>query len=538
MATMESNINEIGTDFYVATVRGIDVVNRTCNVFIPKLMMTLPDSEFISHEYPLFTDKIVDAENLKISKSLTKINYFKVFAKDQDEPMPAVNSRVIVYFIDGDPKQGYWTKFNPDGNYEVIDSEKYKKCSSLQIGDKKIDINEEDNIQIFIPNDFKVNVVEKGKNKNIYIEHNMKSNTSIGYLKTFIEGLKKNMDYFVDEKISSANKEIKELIVSHVENVGELLYDKLTNKITNIDFSGNTDIATIEKLKNQTKEEITKYNELLDIYNTYINYITANESKLLDITHLTVNEAKEQVNKYNDILDTDNFEENYNNLIEPISVDKEIKVNVNDNYILSLEGQLGNNISYIYKDDKFTEYFKNNIYEKYVDDNNTNNIGVISYHSSKDISDSNIFSDQKYYKDKTIYGNLIRLDFDIDIAEDENQNSFLIITDDSTILYNTYLKKDNSSKSVSLDIDKYICKYVRLYRDDTNYTEIPQSNFVKNRLDDNTIAINAGTTEKELAGNILYSIDVTSIKKIEAQIEYTIDENNSLTVTNIYTFEN
>lgn len=538
MATMESNINEIGTDFYVATVRGIDAVNRTCNVFIPKLMMTLPDSEFISHEYPLFTDKIVDAENLKISKSLTKINYFKVFAKDQDEPMPAVNSRVIVYFIDGDPKQGYWTKFNPDGNYKVIDSEKYKKCSSLQIGDKKIDINEEDNIQIFIPNDFKVNVVEKGKNKNIYIEHNMKSDTSIGYLKTFIEGLKKNMDYFVDEKISSANKEIKELIVSHVENVGELLYDKLTNKITNIDFSGNTDIATIEKLKNQTKEEITKYNELLDIYNTYINYITANESKLSDITYLTVNEAKEQVNKYNDILDTDNFEENYNNLIEPISVDKEIKVNVNDDYVLSLEGQLGDNISYIYKDDKFTEYFKNNIYEKYADDNNTDNIGVISYHSSKDISDLNVFSDQKYYKDKTIYGNLIRLDFDIDIAEDENQNSFLIITDASTILYNTYLKKDNSSKSVSLDIDKYICKYVRLYRDDTNYTEIPQSNFVKNRLDDNNIAINAGTTKIELDGNTLYSIDVTGIKKIEAQIEYKIDENNSLTVTNIYTFEN
>ena len=49
MAAMESNISEIGTDFYVATVRGIDVVNRTCNVFIPKLMMTLPDSEFISH---------------------------------------------------------------------------------------------------------------------------------------------------------------------------------------------------------------------------------------------------------------------------------------------------------------------------------------------------------------------------------------------------------------------------------------------------------------------------------------------------------
>ena len=100
------------------------------------------------------------------------------------------------------------------------------------------------------------------------------------------------------------------------------------------------------------------------------------------------------------------------------------------------------------------------------------------------------------------------------------------------------MKKDNSSKSVSLDIDKYICKYVRLYRDDTNYTEIPQSNFVKNRLDNNNIAINAGTTEKELDGNTLYSIDVTGIKKIEAQIEYKIDENNSLTVTNIYTFEN
>ena len=100
------------------------------------------------------------------------------------------------------------------------------------------------------------------------------------------------------------------------------------------------------------------------------------------------------------------------------------------------------------------------------------------------------------------------------------------------------MKKDNSSKSVSLDIDKYICKYVRLYRDDTNYTEIPQSNFVKNRLDNNAIAINAGTTKIELAGNALYSIDVTGIKKIEAQIEYKIDENNSLTVTNIYTFEN
>ena len=100
------------------------------------------------------------------------------------------------------------------------------------------------------------------------------------------------------------------------------------------------------------------------------------------------------------------------------------------------------------------------------------------------------------------------------------------------------MKKDNSSKSVSLDINKYICKYVRLYRDDTNYTEIPQSNFVKNRLDDNVIAINAGTTKIELDGNTLYSIDVTGIKKIEAQIEYKIDENNSLTVTNIYTFEN
>ena len=345
------------------------------------------------------------------------------------------------------------------------------------------------------------------------------------------------MDYFVDEKISSANKEIKELNVSHVENVGELPYNKLTNKITNTDFSGNTDISTIEKLKNQTKEEIIKYNELLNIYNTYINYITANEDKLTDVVHLTEEEAKEQVNKYNDILDTDKFEENYNNLIEPISVDKEIKVNFNDECILSLEGQLGDNISYIYKDDKFTEYFKNNIYEKYTDDNNTNNIGVISYHSSKDISDSNVITDTKYYKDKTIYGNLIRLDFDIDIAEDENQNSFLIITDDSTILYNTYLKGDEA-KAVSLDINKYICKYVRLYRDDTNYTEIPQSNFVKNRLDDNTIAINAGTNKIDSEGNTLYSIDITNLRKIEVQIEYTIDENNSLTVTNTYMIDN
>lgn len=148
--------------YFIGTVVGYDVNTREVDVFIPKLMPAIPDGQ---KDRTSLTNLGNPNINIKYNKNITMSSSIKLKPYDMDSPLPEINSKVMVFFLEGQLRWGYWSKFNPNGDYEVIESEKYEELYKLQIGDKEVLIKSDDKVEIELPEGFNVILTEDKENK-------------------------------------------------------------------------------------------------------------------------------------------------------------------------------------------------------------------------------------------------------------------------------------------------------------------------------------------------------------------------------------
>jgi hypothetical protein len=155
------------SDLFVGIVLETDIVNRKLAVHIPKLMPAIPETTNYSTLIPTNAG-VINVEGVEFNP-LTKIkNTIWAFPWNVDFKLPKPGSKVIIYFIDDSPKSVYWYPFNSNGDYEPIDEEKYRRLMSISISGRRVDVFEEDDINIIFPDSFKpVYNEDSAKNKRV-----------------------------------------------------------------------------------------------------------------------------------------------------------------------------------------------------------------------------------------------------------------------------------------------------------------------------------------------------------------------------------
>ena len=169
-------LNKINIDdTFIGKVLEINRTTREVAVHLPQLMAginaELPQS--LSQQ----TNRNVKVSGIEFSDTIITRNSFWTRPMDYDQPLPKVGSRVFIRIIDGNSDLVFWSKFNPNNNYEVIDEEKYSKLFNLDVNNTKKNIFEEDTVKFEFDNAFKISQYDKSDKEKI---------VSIGLLSNYI----------------------------------------------------------------------------------------------------------------------------------------------------------------------------------------------------------------------------------------------------------------------------------------------------------------------------------------------------------------
>lgn len=494
MIEFENNNINLNDD-YVGVVMDIDREKRTCYVFIPKLMMGLPDSTIINNEYPVEDINIINKTELNIAKSLTKTNILKVYAEDLDEPMPSIGSLVLVYFLEGNPKYGYWEKFNPNGKYEIIEEERYPKSFTIQLNNKTIDVNQDDIIQINIPEDYDITVIESNKTKQINILENKELKTSLYNLKQYVQALQDNVSFIVknqkSESIAKLNTSYSTLDAEYSDKT--LINNMLNYILKQINYISYNELS-LEDIVSVTTDIDDKIKSLKDLINAYTNYVTKYETVWSsEYGLLTTNDAKKEITeRYNNLLENnyDLIKSEIDNILEKLNTQRTISVYFEDIELQSKTKDIGDDFylpnnkklvdAYLIKYPSATtsDIVYNITNSEGVQQNNIDiireasiangsidynehysSIGCISIHDNPKLSKENQITVSKYIKSQDIYLNLVNLDFDIILIpsdeEPTNPTNYMMAVIDSTE-YHTNITNQNkvTLEDISLSVTK------------------------------------------------------------------------------------
>lgn len=272
---MKNNELNVVDYFYIGKVMKSDPITRKVYCYIPRLMMGLSESNIYSKKMTSKKNNIRNKDELNISDTISKTNIFAVPAIDMDEPMPKPGSLVYVWFIDSF-ENCYWEKYNRNGDYQVIDEERYPKIINLSINDKSIDVNDSDNIQIEVPEDFKIIVSEdkETKTKKFKLEYNPENGYTLDQMRECIDTLSDNIGYFTDLQrttvISSLNTLLRNNTLTEVPNLSSHITD-------DIEYVGTlNNIVKMREVLTKDKYLITTYNTINDIYETYSEWLVDN----------------------------------------------------------------------------------------------------------------------------------------------------------------------------------------------------------------------------------------------------------------------
>ena len=231
---MPVEFNQIDPNMYIGTVYGYNRDTRELEVYIPKLMPGIAENlKDIDIKANIGAEI---SSNLKYDNSLKTSSTLTVSAIDTDEPLPKIGSKVRIWFIESNINLGYWTKFNPDESYEVIDEEKYKEDFYLGINDSKLTVNTMDEINIKLPYDAELIYTEKDKTKTIEIGPDTELLDRITSIETRVLGLE-NKTESLDDRVSNIEKylddygTIDEFFVRGVlpENIKSIKISSITN---------------------------------------------------------------------------------------------------------------------------------------------------------------------------------------------------------------------------------------------------------------------------------------------------------------------
>jgi len=124
---------------------------------------------------------------------------------------------------------GYWTKFNMNNDYNIIEKEKYENYYNLSIGGKTIAVSNSDNIVIDFPSTFDCVLTKKGKTKVFTIRENSKLENRVTEL---------------EKVVGNETREIK-----HKNEQGDLIID--TDYASGLIKRIETLETEIKKLKNE-----------------------------------------------------------------------------------------------------------------------------------------------------------------------------------------------------------------------------------------------------------------------------------------------
>jgi hypothetical protein len=154
-------------EYFVGTVVDYNQKTRMVSAFIPKIMPGIANGRGFSSTVATTTGTTKITGLTDYNSVITLRNSLWLKPLDWNEPLPKPGSKVLIYFIDGNPKLGFWIPFNPNNDYTVIDQEKYKNLFRLNIQDKMINVTDSDIIQINFPDSFKSIYSENDKHKTI-----------------------------------------------------------------------------------------------------------------------------------------------------------------------------------------------------------------------------------------------------------------------------------------------------------------------------------------------------------------------------------
>lgn len=162
---MTEIVNNLNGDF-IGTVVGYDLVDRTVDVFIPKLMPMIPENRKSTNTITNLGNLSV---NIKYNPNITLKSSIKVKPLKADEPMPDIGSKVLIYFLDNSIHQGIWEKFNVNNDYQIIEDEKYPEYFKIAVNNYYLTVNKDDKIVFEFPKEFSVVPISKGKTKTFKI---------------------------------------------------------------------------------------------------------------------------------------------------------------------------------------------------------------------------------------------------------------------------------------------------------------------------------------------------------------------------------
>lgn len=404
------------SETYIGKVMKTDRDNRCCYVFIPKLMMTLSSSEIVDNKIPMNLSKIENKEELNVGDFVNKGNLFKVKQRNIHDKLPDVGSLVRIEFIDNDIKKGYFIEFNPNNSLKYIEEEKYLKLFNLNINHKSIDIKEEDNIQINLPEYFNIIYLEEDKNKIINIVDNSESEIKIKQLNEEVKSLTTSMKYLVNKFKHILLDKLKELLIKSndvaIEDIKNSLNMTLSEYIRKIEYEdGFDEFEYIEEISDiKTNGTINALSNIY-IYENKINGVVDNDYILTseDIDNIK-NNIKEII--YSDSIEFINKE--LNKINEDVSIEKNINFLYNTEIYTSIEGELLSDIELPYENPS--------IYGIDLEDNYSL---ILEHYSDKEMTKK--YTSTTINKNMDIYSWMYELDFEFELVKDDNNDIYLIV---------------------------------------------------------------------------------------------------------------
>lgn len=158
---METNVTPLNNPINnIGIVKGYNKDTREVAVYMPKFMPGIVETKSIEAKTKYEGTIISD---IPYSPTIKTSPYVWAAAKDMSNKLPKVGSKVIISYIDNNPELMYWEPFNPDGDYDVIDDEKYSRVNYLNINGQEVPIYQDDILTVNLPDGYRSVVLKNNK---------------------------------------------------------------------------------------------------------------------------------------------------------------------------------------------------------------------------------------------------------------------------------------------------------------------------------------------------------------------------------------
>lgn len=300
----------------IGTVMTTDSSTKEIGVYIPKLMSGIDGSSEASYKMATNAGLTLPSFSTNVASTVTKSNYYLVKAFDKDDDAPAVGSKVEVIFLDGNVREAFWKKFNPNGDYQSISSGVSDTLMTLTIKNSSktsdLTIHEGDKVEINIPDYLSISRSDTSTDS-IYSFYLQDS------LETTITSLSKQVEYLKAHIITEDLAKLDAVDYSGITDSDTLTYVKSFKTSAEEAINSSTDIVAAD---DETTFGISKIGNLVyaeGIYQTKKTaYAALSETAKTFLTSKNVDVALEYSSIFNAIKNLTDKDQSttYNSTLE------------------------------------------------------------------------------------------------------------------------------------------------------------------------------------------------------------------------------